>query len=200
MSASRTLTDGTRDDHEPHYRSLLDRLRARDESAVRELHARLGRRIVAFAMHRLQDADMAQTVMIDTLHEVWRHPDRFRGESRFETWVLGIARYKLLSLLRARPRETDDIADYEDRLVDAAPGPAERHEARDRGALVQRCLEAISAVQRECLHLFFYEGLGIEELAAVQGVPGGTVKTRLFHGRRNMRDCLARHGLGGDDD
>ena len=123
-------------------RQLLGRLVDRDERALRELHEIFARRIYLFAVSRLRDEDAAQTVMIDTLFEVWKHPDRFRGESRFSTWLLGIAKYK--------------------------------------------------AAQRECVQLVFQEGLALAEIASIQKVPEGTVKTRLFHGRKNLRDCVER--------
>ena len=46
--------------------------------------------------------------------------------------------------------------------------------------------------QRECVQLVFLEGMALAEIAEVQKVPEGTVKTRLFHGRRNLRDCVER--------
>lgn len=192
--------NASHDAREARYRALLERMQRQDESAMRELHGLVGRRIVAFAMNRLGDDDMAQTVMIDTLYEVWQHPDRFRGESRFETWVLGIAKYKVLNQLRGIRRDFDDIADHEDRLEDDAPTPAEHAEAADRAEIIQKCLDRLSAVQRECMHLVYYEGFDVAEVAEVQGAPSGTIKTRLMHGRRNMRTCLERHGVEVDHD
>src|SRR5690606_32935666 len=97
---------------EDEVRSLLSRLAAKDERALRELHELFARRIYLFAVARLRDEDAAQTVMIDTLFEVWKHPDRFRGESRFSTWLLGIAKYKVLSTFRGQHEEHEDIDDY----------------------------------------------------------------------------------------
>jgi len=51
------------------------------------------RRIHALVLRRLGDLDEAETVVSDTLLEISRHPSRFRGESRFNIWLLGIARY-----------------------------------------------------------------------------------------------------------
>ncbi len=64
----------------------------------------------------LSDHARAEEVLVDTLYEVWRHPDRFRGDSQFSTWLIGIARRKALMVYRARrPDEVhadlDDIAE-----------------------------------------------------------------------------------------
>ena len=48
----------------------------------------------------------------------------------------------------------------------------------------------LSAEHRECVHLVFYEGLGLADVAALQGCPENTVKTRLFHARKKLTNCL----------
>jgi RNA polymerase sigma-70 factor, ECF subfamily len=174
--------------------ALLQRLAARDEGALRELHARLGRRIVAFALHRTGDLDLAQSVMVDTLMEVWKHPLKFRGESRFSTWILGIARYKLLTALRGREPPVEDIADHSDTLESNEPEPPVRVERLQEREQIRSCLALLSNVQSECLHLLFFEGLTVQEISAIQNVPQGTVKTRLMHGRRQVKLCLERGG------
>ena len=60
----------------------------------------------------------------------------------------------------------------------------------------------LSDEHRECLHLVFYEGMGLAEVAEVQHCPEGTVKTRLFHARQKIKKCLetaaAREGADPD--
>jgi RNA polymerase sigma-70 factor (ECF subfamily) len=181
--------------HDPRAEAgLLQRLVERDERALRDLHDLLGRRIVAFVLHRTDDLDLSQSVMVDTLMEVWKHPERFRGESKLSTWVLGIAKYKLLSALRGRDASHDDIDDHAESLVSDEPEASvhlERLQDRER---LRGCMERLSAVQGEALHLMFYEGLSVEEIATLQAVPQGTVKTRLMHGRRQVKQCLEDGG------
>jgi RNA polymerase sigma-70 factor (ECF subfamily) len=171
-------------------RRLLARLTEGDEHALRELHEIFARRIYLFAVSRLRDEDAAQTVMIDTLYEVWKHPDRFRGESRFSTWLLGIAKYKVLTAFRTRGVEHEDIDDYAEVIADPTAGVVEQLEENQRQQLLRDCIDKLSDAQRECVQLVFLEGMALAEIATVQKVPEGTVKTRLFHGRKNLRDCV----------
>ena len=173
-------------------RQLLGRLVNRDERALRELHEIFARRIYLFAVSRLRDEDAAQTVMIDTLFEVWKHPDRFRGESRFSTWLLGIAKYKVLTAFRNRETEHEDIDEFADVIADPSSGIVEQLEENQRQQLLKDCIDKLNAAQRECVQLVFQEGLALAEIASIQKVPEGTVKTRLFHGRKNLRDCVER--------
>ena len=140
-------------------RDLLDRLGRKDERAMRELHDRFGRRIYLFAVARLRDEDAAETVMIDTLFEVWKHPDRFRGESRFSTWLLGIAKYKVLNTFRSAEPEREDVEDYAEIIADPDADVAGTIQNRQRQQILMDCIEALSPPQRECMQLVFLEGM-----------------------------------------
>ena len=173
-------------------RDLLRRVAARDEAAFAVLHRALARRVFAFAMRGLRDEGRAEEVVVDTLFEVWKHPERFDGSSQLSTWVLGIARNKMLTLarsLRSSEPLSDDIVDT---LVSGDPGAFEAIAEGEREAGVKRCMEKLSAPHRECMHLVFYEGLALADVAGIQKCPENTVKTRLFHARKNIEHCLRR--------
>lgn len=171
-------------------RVLLKRMGEGDESALRELHDIYANRIFLFAMSRLRNEEAAETVMIDTLYEVWKNPDRFRGESRFSTWMLGIAKYKVLSAYRARGDYHEDVDDYAERLEDPDADVTAEIEAQQENRLLRECIEALNDAQRECIQLVFFEGMPLAEIAGIQEVPEGTVKTRLFHARKNLKHCV----------
>lgn len=170
-------------------RRLLEGIAGRDESALKALHRHFGRRIYAFALSRLHGPHEAESVVIDTLYEVWRSANRFRGDSLVSTWILGIARYKILSLLRARAPEHEEL---DEALPTGDLGAFERVAERQRRESVQQCMERLSDAHRECLHLVFYEGLSLAEIAQIQQCPENTVKTRLFHARQKIKNCLER--------
>ncbi len=168
-------------------RGLLDRVRRGDESALRELQLHLGRRIYAFALNRLHNEGEAEEVVTDTLWEVWKHADRFSGTSKFSTWVLGIARNKILTALRDRAPQSEEL---DDELPDEGFGPFEQWQRTSEGQSVQRCMEGLTDVHRECLQLVFFQELSVAEVAQLQACPQNTVKTRLFHARLNLKKCL----------
>ena len=57
---------------------------------------------------------------------------------------------------------------------------------------VRSCVDKLKADFRECVHLVFYEGMALAEVARIQQIPEGTVKTRLFHARQKLKQCLQR--------
>ncbi len=149
-----------------------------------------------FAMRRLSDAVQAEEVVVETMYEVWTHAARFAGQSSVRTWVLGIARHKLLDKLRDRYRHRHESLDEEtegdnDAESDAPEG-FEHVARREHHDMIVHCAGKLPEDQREALHLALYEDLPLADIAQVQACPENTVKTRLFHARRKMKECLQR--------
>lgn len=171
---------------------LLARIERGDEPAFRELYRAYSRRIYAYVLRQLGDAAQAEEIVADTFYDVWRQAGRFRGDSQFSTWAIGIARNKVLMAWRGRKPDSR----HEDLESVAEVLPAEDGSAFDALAEQQRregvrhCMDKLSDEHRECVHLVFYEGLALAEVAAVQGCPENTVKTRLFHARQKLKNCL----------
>jgi RNA polymerase sigma-70 factor, ECF subfamily len=171
--------------------ALLRRVAARDENAFKTLHSHLSRRVYAFAFNLLRNEAIAEEILVDTMHEVWKKPLQFNGSSKVSTWVLGIARYKALNSLRERKHD-HELLDEEmaDAIASSDPAPDEALANRQRTEGVQRCMAKLPEEQRECMHLFFYEGLTLAEIAELQSCPENTVKTRLFQARQKIKNCL----------
>ena len=178
---------------------LLRQVAARDagsEAAMARLYKALSGAVFAFVRQRLYGADehAVQEVVVETLYEVWRVGARFEGQSRVLTWVLGIARHKLLDAARRRPDAAlhDDIEDHSETLADEHADVTAQLSAKQRAQWLAYCMQRLPEEQRESLHLLLVEGLGIADIATLQACPGGTVKTRVFHAKRKLKECLAR--------
>jgi RNA polymerase sigma factor (sigma-70 family) len=96
-------------------RALLDLVAAGNQSAYEELYRLLSRRVYAFVRRMIENAESADEIMVDTMYEVWRTVGRYRGDSRVTTWILGIARNKVLMAMRSKANAWhEDIDDFAD--------------------------------------------------------------------------------------
>ena len=174
-------------------KELLARIARQDQAAFETVYKAFSRRVYAYALNMLKDPTRAEEVLVDTMHDVWRSAARFRGDSLVSTWLIGIARNKALLVYRGRRADElhDDIDDIAETHVDesASDGFGELA-AKQRREGVQTCLRKLSEEHRECLHLVFFEGFSLADVAQVQAVPENTVKTRLYHARLRIRNCL----------
>lgn len=174
-------------------RELLERVGRQDEAAFRELYKAFSRRVFTYALNMVKDHGRAEEILVDTMYEIWRAPSRFRGDSQFSTWLIGVARNKALMVYRSRrPDEVhDDLDDIAETTAADTPDGFAELARKQRSEGVQHCMGKLSDEHRECMHLVFFEGMALAEVAGIQGIPENTVKTRLFHARQKIKKCLA---------
>jgi RNA polymerase sigma-70 factor, ECF subfamily len=173
---------------------LLTLIGKGDEAAFTKLHKAWSRKLYAYVLRQVDNAQQAEEIVSDTLHDVWRAPSTFRGDAQFSTWLIGIARNKVRMSWRTRMRDVahdhDDLDDVADEIASDDEGAFDRLASAQRREGVARCIDTLPDEQRECVQLVFFEELSLGEVAARQGVPEGTVKTRLFHARRKLEAGL----------
>lgn len=182
----------TVDDHQ-----LVSRIADHDLEAFRELYDRYFRRLFGFVYKVTRRADLVEEVVQETLLVVWRDAGRFSGRGGASSWIFGIAYRRALKLLgseKSRARR-ERIAASEDLCREPRPGPELRLDARERANAVWSAMAELSAAQRAVVELTFFEGCSYAEIAEIVGCPVNTVKTRMFHARRRLRERLA--DLGG---
>lgn len=177
--------------------ALLENIASGQHQALRQLLQQHGHAIYGYALRRLGSADDAEEVVNDTLLAVWRQAQRPRQLQipSLRAWVLGIARHKIVDILRSRGQHWRETADEEGQLLDTAadpdPSPLDRLCQDCDDIQLANALAALPSVQREALYLFTYEGLSLAEIAAIQQVPLATVGTRLHLARQRLRRSLA---------
>lgn len=169
--------------------ALIGLIAGGDATAFEAFFRRHYRRLFRFLLLATSRADLAEELVNETLHVVWRKAGSFRGEARVSSWLHGIALRRAGRAFRRRGLATEPLQPWHDDL----PDPATSAEATERAHLRLRLpalLATLPAAQRVTVELAYLQGHGMEEIAALTGVPVGTVKTRLFHARARLRAAL----------
>jgi RNA polymerase sigma-70 factor (ECF subfamily) len=176
-------------------RPLLERARAGDRAAFGELiapHVPSVRRFAyAFSRHWSDADDLAQ----ESLLKAFRAIAGFEGRSSLATWLYSVTRSVCYDHYRsklAHAREAEDpLEDHaETAPVSSDAAPDRVLEAKDDAALLWRALKTLPAEFRVPIVLFEIEGLAYEEIAHVEGVPVGTIRSRLSRGRQQLQALL----------
>jgi RNA polymerase sigma-70 factor (ECF subfamily) len=174
---------------------LLRRIGEGDRTAMKALYERHSRPLYHFIRTRVGDAFEASDVMQETFLELWRSAGRFDGRSSARTWIYAIARNKTVDRIRKSARVT--LRDQPDETVpDDSPSAQDLLEAASDVSRVRACLEKLGEVQRSAIRLAFFEDLSYPEVAEVEGVPVGTIKTRIHHAKKLLLHCLSRTERG----
>jgi RNA polymerase sigma-70 factor (ECF subfamily) len=163
-------------------RELLERARAGDLDAFRELVRTYERRVASVLYRLLDDPRDVEEATQDVFVQVWRNLHRFRGHAQLFTWLYRIAVNE--ALMRKR-RKRHDLQELDDRLA-AAPDP----EPGLRDLLV-RALAALPFEHRAAVVLRDVAGLSNVEVAEALGISVAAAKSRIHRGRVQVRDALA---------
>ena len=172
-------------------RALLDLVAKGNQGAYEELYRLVSRRVFAFVRRMIDNVESADEITVDTMYEVWKTADRFRGDARVTTWILGIARNKVLMAIRSRgSARHDDIDDFAEILDAGVPDGFDVLAEKQTSELIQRCIKGLSEKHRECIHMTHFEDMSMPEIASALGIPEGTVKSRLSHARTHLAACV----------
>jgi RNA polymerase sigma factor (sigma-70 family) len=175
---------------------LALRCRLGEPGAFAELVATMERPLLYFARSIVHDDEAA----LDVLQAVWM--TAFRGIRGLEapgalrSWLYRVTRGHAVDHIRrdaARASAERPLAEEAEEA--ASPHEEPRFDTEDAAAL-HRALGTLDVRHREVLVLHFLEDMSIDQVAAVVGCPPGTVKSRIYHAKRALKEALLRQGHG----
>ncbi len=173
---------------------LLQSMADGDKNAFKLLYMRHHTRVFRFVMRIVGNESTAEEIVNDVFLQAWRHAQEFKGNAQVTTWLLAIARFKAISEYRRRSEDQLDKWTAAG-LEDCSDLPSTSMEKRERSAILQKCMVKLSPIHRDVIHMIYYQGKKIEEVAQFTGTPISTIKTRMHHARNRMAELLAEAGV-----
>ncbi len=173
---------------------LIEATLAGDTAAYGRLVERYQDRLYNSLLRVLNSAEDARDLAQDAFVQAFLKLDSFRGSSAFYTWLYRIAFNLAMSHARKqRPVASLDGAknSYGSEPTDNTPTAETDVMQRERVQLVHAALAELSAEYRQILVLREIEGCRYDEIAEILELPVGTVRSRLFRARLQLRDQLA---------
>jgi RNA polymerase sigma factor (sigma-70 family) len=177
---------------EPSDEALLAGLAAGESDSAAAFVRRFQARVYGLALTIVGDSGRAEDVAQETFVRAWRHAasyDSRRG--RVATWLLTIARNLAIDTVRLKSVEPLDPETVANRLhrIEASADASERM-APDERDQVRGAMAELPQDQRRALFLAAYLGRTAREISDLDGVPLGTVKTRIRAAMLKLRDSL----------
>lgn len=169
-------------------RALVERFRGGDTGAFQELMASHEDRVFSICLRVVRNRDLALDATQDTFINVFRRIDSFDGRAKFSTWLYRVAVNSCYDLLRKEQRrQTQPMPEHVDPADLSVDDDLEAVELRPE---LTRALGMIGEQFRDAIVLVDIEGLSIDEAADVLDVAPGTIKSRLYRGRRALAEHL----------
>ena len=168
------------------HRALLARCLEGDELAWEALVRRHQGRIYGLCFHYLGNAEDARDAAQEIFVRIYERLDSCTDLDRFTPWMIRMARNACVDRLRrqkARPPSTDIPVEEVVDLPAPTPGPDETWARDRRKQLVHTAMRAMGSLNREMIVLKEMQGLSLDEISRLLGVPVGTVKSRASRAR-----------------
>lgn len=169
---------------------LVSLLRNRDNKAFAYLYDNYASALYSIVFQIVNDAELANDVLQEVFVNIWRRIEQYdAGKGRLFTWMMNIARNASIDTLRSRgyqnSRKNHSIQDD----VDTIQATDVLQPGVDTIGL-RKVLEKLKVEQRILIELAYFKGYTHEEIAELEKLPLGTVKTRIRSALIQLRGLL----------
>jgi RNA polymerase sigma-70 factor (ECF subfamily) len=174
---------------------LVLRCQAGDEAAFSDLYDRFGPRSL-----RYLEGILGPEVAADVHQEVWlavfRRISELTNPGAFRTWLYRTTRHRAIDALRRRKRETELLGPVNGDDVELAQNPPDLFLEAETRRVLEAGMAELAAPHREVLILRYWEEMSYADIALVAGCSLGTIRSRLHHAKKRLREVVAHSGLG----
>jgi RNA polymerase sigma-70 factor, ECF subfamily len=176
---------------------LVVRAKVGDAAAWDELMRRHRMPLYVFLFQMTRDAEASFDLVQETFISAMRHIGGLQDDSKFASWLFGIAHQKCLQFWRKQNREMAAFEELAQSPMDFDPEDDPRRTLirREQEADFLKMLEGLPLPHRSVLTLYFIEDFSLQEIAEITGVSVGTVKSRLHYAKKAFKELWEENVL-----
>lgn len=178
--------------------ALIKQILCGDKEQFSLLVIRHQQRVLRFILKYEHNVDDAEDLAQETFLQAFRALPSFNYQSRFSTWLTGIAFNLIKNHINRTPTKQYahvDIDEQQERIGAVADNPVEECERSQMFAAMAQAFDALPVEMRDAMALVVSAGLSYDEAATTLGLPVGTLKSRLCRARLQLTDTLGEYRL-----
>ena len=172
---------------------LMEQVAGGDSTAYRQLYDLSYGRVSRYVQKVVADSSMVDDILVQTYTVAWQKSESFKGTGRIITWLIGIAR----NIMFREFRKIKKYVPFEEEYSAADTQSQFQVEVESTNAALKAALQTLKVKHREILELVFYQDFKYVEVSELIGVPVNTVKTRVFHAKKALKDVLEKQNITG---
>lgn len=148
--------------------------------------------VFTLTIRMLKNREEAEEVSQDTFIKVFKSLGKFKGDSKFSTWIYRVAYNTCLDRIKKNKRQLkevsiDEFTEHQIKTMDNALDTLEKHEQEKA---IQECLQQLPSEDSFLLTLFYFEDLTLEEISKIVNIEVNNVKVKLFRSRKKLASIL----------
>ncbi|MFB9078238.1 RNA polymerase sigma factor [Flavobacterium procerum] len=175
--------------NDQHY---IDKILQGETNAFAVLVDRYKDMIFTLALKMVKNREEAEETAQDTFVKVYKSLSKFKGDSKFSTWIYKIAYNTCLDRLKKNKKEDANISidEFSPNLVKTMDDALSLLEENERKKTIQNCLNLLSADENVLLTLFYFDDQSLEEISKIMNISANNAKVKLFRSRQKLAVVL----------
>ena len=148
--------------------------------------------IYTLALRMVKSREEAEEVSQDTFLKVFKSLSKFKGDSKFSTWIYRVGYNTCLDRLKKNKREHQTVAidEFTEHQIKTLDNALDNMELEERKQAIQDCLQLLPSKDAYLITLYYFEELSLEEISKIIGVAANNVKVKLFRSRKKLATIL----------
>ena len=177
--------------NDQHY---IDKVLQGDANAFAVLVDRYKDMIFTLAQKMIKNREEAEEVAQDTFIKAYNSLSKFKGDSKFSTWIYKVAYNTCLDRLKKNKKEDNNISidEFSAHLIKTMDNALSALEDKERKQTIQNCLNLLPSKENFLLTLFYFEDQSLEEIGKVMNINANNVKVKLFRSRQKLAVILKK--------
>jgi len=170
----------------------IDKILNGDTSAFAVLVDRYKDLVYTLAIRMVKNREEAEEISQDTFIKVYKSLSKFKGTSKFSTWIYKVAYNTCLDRLKKIKRQYNTVAidQYTEHQVKTIDDALDKIEEEEKQLVIKNCLELLPSEDSFLLTLFYFEELSLDEISKVVGLTPNNIKVKLFRSRKKLATLL----------
>ncbi|MCK0110195.1 sigma-70 family RNA polymerase sigma factor [Flavobacteriaceae bacterium S0825] len=150
--------------------------------------------VYTLTLRMMKHTEEAEEAAQDTFIKAYKSLNKFKGDSKFSTWVYRVAYNTCLDRLKKNKRQqyTVEINEYTEHQVKTLDNALDQIEAKEKEEAIQECLALLPSEDSFLLTLYYFEELSLEEIGKIVSLKPNNVKVKLFRSRKKLATILKR--------
>jgi RNA polymerase sigma factor (sigma-70 family) len=177
--------------NDQHY---IDRILQGETNLFAVLVNRYKDMIFTLSLKMVKNKEEAEEAAQDTFIKVYNSLSKFKGDSKFSTWIYKIAYNACLDRLKKNKKEDLNISidEFSSHLVKTMDNALSALEDKERKQAIQNCLNLLPREDNFLLTLFYFEDQNLEEIGKIMDINANNVKVKLFRSRQKLAVILKK--------
>ena len=144
--------------------------------------------VFSLAFKMTKSREEAEEVSQDTFIKAYKNLSKFKGDSKFSTWLYRIAYHTSLDTIKKNKNTTNtyDINEVTFNQIKAVEHILEGIERKERAELMEVCLQKMADEERSIIWMFYYDELSLKEIIEVTGLQEANIKVKLHRARKKL--------------